>query len=405
MSLLLIALPPGAPAGYDFATSDDGQGVAAHGSAVPALLPPAGRGVEVVAVAPASQLSWQQVTLPRGVGPASPRLRTVLESLLEEQVLDDVEGLHFALAPGAQAGASAWVAVCDRAWLADHMAALEAAGRPVSRIVPELPPQDGPLQWQVTGTPERALLLMSGAEVPGGAQALPLDVGTLALLPPRPDDAPLPELRAEPAVAALAEQTLQQPVAIESPAQRLLRASRGGWDLAQFQFARTGRARAAKRAGALWRDFLHAPLWRPARWGLALLVLANLIGLNVLAWRTQDDLAARRAANQALLTQTFPAVKVVVDAPAQMAREVAQLRQATGAASPRDLEPMLQAFAQSAPVSTAPTAIEFAAGELRLKGVTVAAAALTDANQRLRPQGYALSAEGDSTVLRQVAAP
>ena len=405
MSLLLIALPSGPPAGYEFATSDDGQGVATHGSAAPSLLPPAGRGVEVVAVAPASQLSWQQVTLPRGVGPGAPRLRTVLDGLLEDQVLDDAESLHFALAPGAQGGAPAWVAVCDRAWLSDHLTALEAAGRPVSRIVPELPPRDGPLQLLVTGAPERAQLLMSGTGVPGGAQALPLGPGTLALLPPQPDDAPPPELRAEPAVAALAEQALAQPVAIESPAQRLLRASRGAWDLAQFQFARTGRARAAKRAGALWRDFLHAPLWRPARWGLALLLVANLVGLNVLAWRTQSDLDARRTANQALLTETFPTVKVVVDAPVQMAREVAQLRQATGAASPRGLEPMLQAFGQSAPASTAPTAIEFAAGELRLKGVTLAAAALTDANQRLRPQGYSLAAEGDSTVLRQVAAP
>ncbi len=405
MSLLLIALPPGPPAGYEFATSDDGQGVAAHGSAAPGLLPPAGRGVEVVAVAPASQLSWQQVTLPRGVGLGTPRLRTVLEGLLEDHVLDDVEALHFALAPGAQGGASVWVAVCNRAWLADHLAALDAAGRPVSRIVPELPPRDGALQMLVTGAPERAQFLMSGSGVPGGALALPLGPGTLALLPPQPADAPAPELRAEPAVAALAEAALVQPVAIKSQAQRMLRASRGAWDLAQFQFARTARARAAKRAGALWRDFLHAPLWRPARWGLGLLLAVQLIGLNVLAWRTQDELAARRAANQALLTDTFPAVKVVVDAPVQMAREVAQLRQATGAASPRDLEPMLQAFAQSAPVSRAPTAIEFTAGELRLKGVKLAAAALAEASQRLRPQGYSVATDGDSTVLRQVASP
>ena len=406
MSLLLIALPPGPPASYDFATSADGQGVAALGSAAPSLLPPAGRGVEVVALVPASQLSWQRVTLPRGVGPGAPRLRAILEGLLEDQLLDDAAALHFALAPGAQGGAETWVAVCHRAWLAAHLAALESAGRAVNRIVPELPPQDGPLRLTVTGEPERAQLLMSGAGVPGGAQALPLGHGTLALLPAQAaDPAPPPELLAEPAVAALAEQSFQRPVTIESPAQRLLRASRGSWDLAQFQFARSGRARAAKRAGALWRDFLHAPLWRPARWGLALLLAINLVGLNVLAWRTQDELTARRAANQALLTTSFPQVKVVVDAPVQMAREVASLRQATGAASARDLEPMLQAFGQVASANTAPTAIEFAAGELRLKGVPLSAAALTEADQRLRPLGYQLRTEGDSAVLRQETAP
>ena len=41
MSLLLIALPPGPPADYAFATSADGQDVATHGSAAPALLPQA----------------------------------------------------------------------------------------------------------------------------------------------------------------------------------------------------------------------------------------------------------------------------------------------------------------------------------------------------------------------------
>ncbi|HON31400.1 MAG TPA: hypothetical protein PLN11_10215, partial [Ottowia sp.] len=73
MSLLLIALPPGPPADYAFATSADGQDVATHGSAAPALLPAAGRAVEVVAVVPAARLSWQRVNLPRGVGPGSPR--------------------------------------------------------------------------------------------------------------------------------------------------------------------------------------------------------------------------------------------------------------------------------------------------------------------------------------------
>ena len=369
------------------------------------MLPAAGRGVEVVALVPAGQLSWQRVTLPRGVGPGAPRLRSVLDGLLEDQLLDDAGALHFALEPGAQGGASAWVAVCDRAWLAAHLNALEGAGRTVHRIVPELPPQDGPLRLWVTGEPERAQLLMSGAGVPGGAQALPFSPGALALLPESAADTPAPELRAEPAVAALAEQAFGGTPAIETAAQRLLQASRGAWDLAQFQFAQGGRARAAKRAGALWRDFLYAPLWRPARWGLALLLLVNLIGLNLLAWRTQDELAARRAANQALLTETFPQVKVVVDAPVQMAREVANLRQATGAASARDLEPMLQAFGQLALVQQAPTAIEFTAGELHLKGVPVAAAVLAEANARLRPLGYQLRTEGDAAVLRREAAP
>ncbi len=274
--------------------------------------------------------------------------------------------------------------------------------------MPELSPHAGTLRLLVTGEPERAQVLMSGTAVPGGAQALPLGPGTLALLraaTAHDGEAPEAELLAEPAVAALAEQTLDRPVTLVPPAARLLAASRSPWNLAQFELARTGTAWAGRRAGAAWREFLHAPRWRPARWGVALLLLAHLVGLNLWAWRTQDELAARRAQVQAALTQTFPQVKVVVDAPVQMAREVAALRRSTGAASGRDLEPMLSAFAQSAGDQPAPTAIEFTAGELRLKGVQLLATGLTDMQTQLRPLGYRLQAEADGAVLREGVAP
>jgi general secretion pathway protein L len=404
MSLLLLALPPGPPGSYDYATSADGQSVAAHGHASAALLPPAGRGVEVVAVAPATLLSWRRLALPRGVGPGSPRLRATLAGLLEEQLLDEPEQLHFALDPDASAGGQVWVAACDKDWLAAHLRALDAAERPVNRIVPELHPRAGDLRLIVTGEPAHPWVLMSGNGVPGGAQALPLTPGALALL----DSAAAgeqAELLAEPAVAALAEQALNRRIVIQPPAQRLLAASRSPWDLAQFDLARTGAARAARRMGALWRDFVHAPAWRPARWGLALLLLVHLIGINIWAKSTQQELAARRARIDAALTQTFPQVKVVIDAPVQMAKEIAALRQSTGAASARDLEPMLDALGQYTTVPAAPDAIEFTAGQLRVKGAHLAADALAEANQRLRPLGYQLQADADGALLRQEAAP
>ena len=407
MSLLLVALPPGSPGSYVYATSADGQGVAAHGQAGAGLLPAAGRGVEVVAVAPAAQLSWQRVTLPRGIGPGSPRLRATLAGLLEDQLLTEPEQLHFALGPEAAAGGAVWVAVCDKDWLAAHLHALDAAERPVGRIVPELYPREGALRLTIIGEPERAWALMSGQGVPGGAQALPLAAGALALLRAAEagEDAAAIELLAEPAVAEQAERLLERPVALCQPAQRLLAASRSTWDLAQFDLARTGAARAARRAAALWRDLAHAPAWRPARWGLVLLLLANLIGVNVWAWRTGQEMAARQARINAALTQTFPQVKVVIDAPLQMAREIATLRQAAGAPSARDLEPMLAALGQHASAAAAPQALEFSDGQLRLKGAQLSAAALAEANERLRPQGYQLLADADGLLLRPEAAP
>lgn len=414
MSLLLISLPPGPPSGYDFATSRDGQTVAVHGSAAPALLPDAGRGVEVVAVIAPALLSWQRIQLPKGVNAGSPRLRATLSGLLEDQLLDDADQLHFALEPGANGGGSAWVAVCERAWLATHLHALEAAGRVVNRIVPELSPRSGPLHLIVAGTPERAQLLLSGDAVAAGVQTLPLGPGALSLLPrapglaanaPHAEATSSTELFAEPAVAEIAEATLGQQPTIQQAADRLLAASRSPWDLAQLEFSRGGRARAAKRVGAIWRDLMFAPVWRPARWGFVLLLLAQLIGLNWWAWATRADLAERRTRIDSALTQTFPKVKVVVDAPVQMAREVATLRQATGALSSRDLEPILSAFVMVAPEGAAPSSIDFAAGELRARGVQMAASALAEANQRLRPLGYQMQTEADAVVLRPEGTP
>jgi general secretion pathway protein L len=107
------------------------------------------------------------------------------------------------------------------------------------------------------------------------------------------------------------------------------------------------------------------------------------------------------------LTSTFPkSVKVVVDAPLQMEREVAALRQATGAASGRDLESMLAALAAAAPAGLAPTmALNFhrqrAAPERprrRTGGST----------GRPGPAGVwlpGLRSEGDTLVVRQGATP
>ena len=405
MSLLLVALPPGTPGEYPYAVSRDGLTVTDHGMAAPALLPPAGRGVEVVAIAPARLLSWHALTLPKSVGPGSPRLAAVLAGLLEERLLDDPERLHFALAPGARAGEPAHVAVCDQAWLTAHLKALEAAGRPAARIVPEAQPREGEApQALVTGEPGRAELILTGGPL-AGVQTLPLpDDANAAALPALIHgalgvDAGALQLLAEPPVAQQAERLFQRPAQLVTPAQRWLAANRSRWDLAQMALAQSSRARAARRLAAWWRDLLHAPLWQPARWGLALLLLVNLIGLNTRAWHEKNDLIARRAQIAATLTATFPQVRVIVDAPAQMAREVRQLRQATGSASPRDLEPMLAAWA-GVNEATAPTAIEYSSGQLRLTDVKLTADQITQANQRLRPQGYQLKTDSAALVLR-----
>ena len=426
MSTLIVTLPiapPLATAQFDYVLTPDGRTVAGH-SRVPAALLPAVPNGEVVAVVPVQALSWHAVQLPRGTltrnfsknflsESSSPRLRAILDGLLEERLLDDPAQLHFALAPGARDDAPVWVAVCDRAWLRTALQTLEQAGRPVSRIVPEFAPQDvaadtatgvdnngmdatgaaSDAALHVIGTPESAHIVFANAS---GVTVLPLS-HTSVVLAAWPEGA---AIVAEPAVAALAEGFFKRPVALQQNAQRWLRAAQSGWDLAQFDLVNSGRTRTWKRAAGLWKLLWQAPRWRPARWAAGALVGVNLLGLNAWAWKERAILDDKRVAVREVLTRTFPGVKVVVDAPVQMARELAVLRQATGGASNGDFETILASFGALALLGSAPTAIEYVANEVRFKGLGLASSQVADAAGKLKTQGYAVRSEGDSVFIR-----
>jgi general secretion pathway protein L len=396
MSSLLVLLPlepAGTATEWGFVLTPDGRALGEHGKAPAPLLPlPRGTGAEVVAVVPAQALAWHRIELPKGIAPGTPRLRAALEGLLEEQLLDDTESLHLALQPGAKAGEPAWVAVCDRAWLRERLQLLESAGRTVGRIVPEFAPEGTP-SLTVVGDPEQPVVVASGEE---GVLVLPLTSAAVPLLPALPEEAPRV---AEPAVAALAEQVLQQKFALQQAPQRWVEAARTRWDLAQFEFASSGRARALKKLAGNWAEVLHGAPWRPARWAAVLLVAVNLVGLNAWAWKERASLQAKREAVRRTLTDTFPHVKVVIDAPVQMEREVNALRQQTGAPSPRDLDALLAALASTLPPGRVPTTLEYSAGQLRAGGLTLAPDEARVLAGQLKALGYSASTDGNALVV------
>lgn len=408
MSLLILTLPlarPGPGTTYRYTLTADGLHALRHESAAAALLPTPERGGETVAVVPVQALSWHRVTLPPGLPlgtSAAARVRSVLEGLLEDQLLDEPSQLHFALAPEARAGAATWIAVCDRAWLREHLQALEAAGRRPSRVVPEFAP-GGPAQAWALGTPEDAWLVRTGLAPDQGLALLPLTSAALALWPDAEN--PSPPVQAEPAVAALAEQRLGQPVTLQTADQRALEAARSPWDLAQFDLASTGRTRLLRDIRGLLRAGLSAPQWRAARWAVGLTLGVHLVGLNAAAWQEQQALKAKQAAVRTTLTQTFPQVAVVVDAPVQMARELALLRQTAGSAGPQDFEALLAAAGTALAEGPAPTGLEFSPGRLRLNGVTLAPDSLAAAQARVQALGFALRAEDGGLTLRPEGQP
>ena len=408
MSTLIVTLPKvlASPATlFDYVLTLDGQLKSEQSSAPAALLPKKGNALEVVAMVPVQQLSWHQVQLPQGLlgrrlfQTTSPqRLRAVLDGLLEEHLLDDPAQLHFALEPQAPADSPVWVAVCDRTWLQAALQVLEQAGLPVGRIVPAFAPQSLPDSLQVIGEPGDAQVVSTAL---GGVTVWPLSKATVSLLNWPEGQA----IVAAPGVAALAEALFHRPVALQSAAQQSLQAAQTPWDLAQFDLANSSRSRTWKILSANLGHFMKAARWRAARLGLLALLLVNLAGLNVWAWKEQAAINAQKMAVREVLTRTFPNVRVVVDAPIQMSRELLALQQANGAASGRDLESLLSHLEAVSPAGYAPTALDFVAGELRLKGPPFKPDEVAAMAFKLKPRGYGLSTEGDSLVIKQVGAP
>jgi general secretion pathway protein L len=403
MPTLIVTLPahPSADnAGYDYLLTPDGV-TPGDASRAPLALLPRPKDAEVVALVAPHHLSWHEVQLPRGTlgkgmfqDKSTPRLRAVLEGLLEDRLLDETSQLHFAIAPDPRPDAPIWVAACDRAWLRTALQTLEMAGLKVSRVVPEFAPDAPADVLHVVGEPADARLVFTGR---GGVSSWPLSAESAALLN-------WPEAHsivAEPAVAELAEQLFKRPVALQQAAPRRLQASASPWDLAQFDLVQSGRSRAFKGVFAAMTSFLRAPRWRAGRLALVALVAVNIAGLNTLAWREKAAIQAQRAAVRNTLTSTFPGVQVVVDAPIQMAREVAALQQMSGTPTGRDIETMMALFGASAPPNTVAGEIEFAAGELRLRGLTLQPQEIEQIALKMKAQGYLATPDRDSLLIKQ----
>ena len=390
--MLIIALPHDAhtaSAGYAHVHSDGHSVLRSATGAAATLSNHAG---EVVAVVPHSRLSWLPVTLP----PAShgPRLATVLQGLLEDRLLDDATQLHLVLSPEAEAqartGGPALVAVCDKVWLRQALAPLQAEGLTVQRIVPELSPSTTPV-LQVMGEPDHARSLLCHAQ---GVTMLPPNTAQWhAFAELTSNDL---QIQAEPAMVARVQSTLQRQPMLQSAAQRWVKSSQSDWDLAQGEWAQGHTQRLQRALQTAWQTLRYAPAWSPVRWGWVALIALQVLGLNALAWRERSHLDAQQAALQNILKTTFPSVTLVIDAPLQMQREVDLLQQKSGAASSTDFEPLMAALASVLPAGQTPSQLRFSQQTLRVQGVTPDAQA-----SNLQRQGLSLRQEGNDTWVLQ----
>lgn len=386
---------------YAYVTSPDGVVLSGQGECAAALLPKANT---VVAMLADTDVSWHRITLPKA--PAS-RLRAALVGVLEEALLEDAEDVHLAVAPGATAGQPTWVAAVDRRWLRAELAALEKADVFVDRIVPASWPDDPPSGHFAetrasAGGPEQGVLLHWAHA--NGVASIRLQGGLSRALIPRPAPAGT-RWSATPGAAASAEQWLGMPVNVMSRAERALQAARSLWDLRQFDLAQ--RTRGARALRDALRKFA-SPQWRPVRWGLAALVVAQVAGLNMWAWQQRAAVESRQKAIQAAVRAAFPRVSdldIQRDAAAVMQREVQTLRAVAGRAGDTDLEPMLMAAASAWPADRPPVdTLRYESGRLTLAAAGWSEQQIAQFRSLLQPAGWQVEANGAQLVLSRARA-
>lgn len=312
----------------------------ASGSATLAQSPVAGP-CEVV-------LASDLVSLERVAVPPSQqrRLGSALRYLVEELALPDPERLHVAAAPAPERGALC-LGIVDRQWLRSLLEKLAGAKLDATAAYPEtLLPTLLPHTWSVVWlggegfvrTGENEAVALDAAQRDGAPSNLRLALEQASVADSRPQTvvvrcgrgAAPPHIRAW--SRALGVPVEAGPEWSWSDAQR-----RPPLDLLQGEFA-------ARSIGAPWLRRLR----RPAILAAALLALGS-IALALDWWAKVRERDALLAEMHSVYRETFGERAVVVDAPLQMGRALADLRQRAGHVGPADFVALLGVAAELLP--------------------------------------------------------
>jgi general secretion pathway protein L len=355
-------------------------------------------------------LASDLVSLERVAVPSSQqrRLGSALRYLVEELALPDPERLHVAAAPARERG-SLCVGIVDRPWLRSLLeklagAKLSATAAYPETLLPTLLPHAWTLVWLGsegfvrTGENEAvALDATQGGGAPSNLR-LALEQARAAGAPPHAlvvrccRGAALPDIEAW--SSALGVSVEPGPEWSWRDAQR-----RPPLDLLQGEFA-------ARSGTTHWQRRLR----RPAILAAALLALGST-ALALDWWAKVRERDALLAEMSAVYRETFGERAVVVDAPLQMGRALADLRQRAGHVGPGDFVALLGVAAELLPDPAG--RIEALAYDGTALTVTLRPAAQEALLKQLRgktpPRGYELTQQaapgGGGMTLRLRARP
>ena len=343
-------------------------------------------------------LASELVTLDTVSAPPSQqrRLGSALRFLAEELALPDPEQLHVVATPGP-ARNSLCIAIVDRQWLQALLKRLQSAGLSASSAYPEsLLPALAPHTWTVvscgreafmrTGESEAIALDITEANAPPTVLQLALEqaratgAGPQAIVVRSARESPPPDVRSWSDVLGVpVEAGPEWHWATAHPRPQL--------EILQGEFA-------ARLGATHWLKRLR----RPAIMAAALLALGSVaiaIDWGAKARERRSLVAEMRA----IYRETFGESATVVDAPLQMSRALAELRQQAGYVGRGDFLSLLRIFAEEIrdPVRHRVESLTFDNAALiltlRPTGGQQPAVVLKDLRAKPLPEGYELQLE------------
>jgi len=320
------------------------------------------RGAEVELILPASRVFLTRIKLPPG---NTQKLSEIVSYAVEDKLLGDPETIHAAVGlRGADGAATA--AIVDRAWLIAVRDLFSAADlRPIRGVseIATAPYSQGAWNlvwhgdqgWLRTNEDQGSVIDSAGANAPlalllaiqeaHAANALPREILVHAA-----DGQELPDLTRW-------ENELQIPViaSAEWSWKRIEAPTRRGVNLLQGAFAPS-----------------RSPSELLARFRMPAMLAAGIAGLYLAvsfadyAWLTWQKHALLSEMKTTFKT-TFPDAQVIVNAPLQMQRKVAELKRAHGEAQETDLVPLLAtALPAIAATGGKPQALQYDHGKLSI---------------------------------------
>jgi len=330
---------PGADTPFAWSLADARGQALREGTGPLAQVP---RAETVEAVLPASRVLFARLKLPK-VGSAT--IRELLPFAVEDRLLADPAQIH--AVPGAtNAAGETLVAVVDRSWLAEALAALSRAGFAPQRAWCEsafLPREPG--TWHAVLGEARSFLVEDDGHAvafdrPAGAEP-PLSVRIAADEAAERGARPrLLNVLAEPGLAppdgalwgeraGVKVSVTQGRVPLAAPV------AASAIDLLAGDFARRGAGAASLRVPKL-------------AWALAAALVALQFGATVAdGWRLERERRALEAEREAVFRAAFPEAKTIVDPALQMRRNLADLQRSRGRAAANDFLSLATAAARA----------------------------------------------------------